>query len=194
MDIVSSFRPLRLIELGGERYWIRPLDLEGLSMILAWLDDVLPGQAERQLPPKISDEASQAALNSLEGWRMLCWVALRHSGLSPDAVDRKSVMASGEQQSRVLTVLFSRRRTIKLGRTGEDISEGWWGPTLAAMWKNGSKLPHDVGKLSLDQLDALIDEGLPQERPGFLSVGDVQKMWEEQRARDREDNSVEASG
>ena len=36
----------------------------------------------------------------------------------------------------------------------------------------------DIGRLTLDQIDLIADEGCPGEKPGKLSFEQVQAMWE----------------
>ena len=123
MDIVSSFNPARLIEIGGERYWCRTTTIEDLATIIAWIDDVVPGQAERSSPVQFRSDEAQAALNSPAGLALMVWIMLRRQGVSYDRAWVMSQDVTPVEKSRLISVLFARRRTYQPSAgTGEDIA------------------------------------------------------------------------
>lgn len=179
MDLVSAMNPPRLVRLDGEEYWCRALTLEDMATILAWLDDILPGQSDRMMPPRLSSDEAMAALDDVHGVCFLAWVALRHVGVGREEAARVASRASAEEWLRFISVLFSRRRTLG-SNSGEsrDIAETWWGPTICAIAERYHLSVSEIGGLSFDQIACLSSEGLPFEEPGRLSVSDVQAMWE----------------
>lgn len=183
MDLVSALNPPRLIHLGGTEYWCRQLMLEDIAILLAWLDDVLPGKSERSMPPKLTSEESWDALDTSHGLCVLAWVGLRHSGVGFPEASEAIMSSSHDERVRLASVLFGRRRTMKLdGEPGKELSQSWWGPSLCGLMEHYRLSIDDIRRLSIDQLDCLANEGLPLEEPGRLSVSDVQAMWEMARS------------
>ena len=62
MDLVSALGPPRLCRLAGNDLWVKPYTLEDFAVLLAWLDDVLPGKVDRKMPPKLGSEEEWTAL------------------------------------------------------------------------------------------------------------------------------------
>lgn len=178
MDIVSCFNPPRLVELAGERFWVRSLTLDDHATIAAWLDDVLPGRADRTVPPELTGDEAQAALDSDAGKALLAWVGLRHLGISYEHAAHRMLTAGDLEQTRYLLVLFGRRRTDATPRIADENAVTWWGPNLAALCDRLHKTPDEIGRLTIDQVHCIATEGLPDEKPGRVSVDDVQAMWE----------------
>lgn len=161
MNIVSAFRPPRLVEIGGESFWVKPLCLEDFALLVAWLDDVLPGRAERHADralPKLSDQASRDALDTDYGRVVVVWTALRHLGVSYADAARRAVAATDGEMTRLFDVLMARvQRAEPPSGGGEDIAEAKWWPAVASLCERYSMTPTDVGRLSMDQLDMLCE-------------------------------------
>ena len=168
--------------VGARTFWVRSLSQEDHAVLIAWLHDVLPGQAERAergVPPRLNDPESQKALDSATGNAVLFWAALRHCGVSWDDAATLSMQASGVEKARLFTVLFHKRMTYKPTGAGEDLGEAWWGPSVAHLAKTQ---PMDqIAAMTLDQVDMLVSDGLEREQPGRLTLEQVQAMWEERR-------------
>lgn len=169
MDLVSALAPPRICPLNSETYWIRPLSLASYAIILQWLDDTIPGKAERKTPPLLGDDKSQAALSSTKGWELLVWLSLRSDGTTWDkAVDiaRKSSLY---ERLWFHDVIFTRRRTKQARPGGEDLAEAWWGPMIASMCERFGMTLDEVAALTLDQLECLNSDGLESEDPRRVS-------------------------
>lgn len=186
MDLTASFNPPRLCRLGGDgggSYWIPALTHHGLAILVAWLDDVIPGRAERDEPIEFSSDESRAALDTDGGRIVLTWIALRDQGVSYLEAAALALDSTPEEMFRLSEVLFHRRRTLKArprsGGDGDDIARWWIGPSVARLCEKYHMTPDDVGRLSLDQYDLLVSEGDADQKPGTLNVADVQKMWED---------------
>lgn len=184
MDIVSAFNPPRVVELAGERFWVRSFTLEDLAILAAWLDDVLPGWKGRVMPPEFGSDEAAAALESAEGRRLMAWVALRHSGVSWERVGDLLSLASPEEVTWLQLVTARRRRTIKARPTadGKDLFAAWWGPNLAAMAERFHLSPEAAGRLSLDQYAMLCSSGAPDEEPQAIDMNELQARWERDHA------------
>ena len=169
MDIPTVFGAPRHCYIGGDVYWVRPMTIAALGTVMQWLDDVLPGRADRKMPPKIGDEASQKALRSFPGQVMQTWLALRDHGFtyaaaaalvprSPDDDDneRKAI-----EYVRLMEVFLSRRRTMDKSGGGEDWSDSWLAKHSAELaLAYGIK---ELGELTLDQYEWLISSGTADE-------------------------------
>lgn len=184
MDICTTFNPERLVQLGGEPYWVRALTLADFAVILAWLDDVLPGRDARKMPPEFGSDDAQKALESAHGLSLLTWLALRGQGVGyPRAVE--IALACGEvERYRLMQVLFARRRTMRPGPDGEDLGVSWWGPVVASLAEACYFPPSEVGGMTLDQLElvCMSRDRLKEEDPRHLTLEDVIRMGEQKRA------------
>ncbi len=171
MDLCSSLAPPRLCQLDGETYWVRPLMLGDYALILAWLDDVLPGKTERATPPLLGDEKSQEALSSSKGWELLVWLALRADGTTWPEACAIAREATDVERVRFHDAIYSRRRTFKPGPGGEDLGAVWAGPIFAGtheaegMCQRLGMTLDEVARLTLDQIDCLQSCGCPDEDP-----------------------------
>lgn len=165
MDIIATFSPPRFCQMAGRAYWLRPLALEDYALLIAWLDDVLPGRADRVLAPKFGDDESQDALGSQTGRAVLAYASLRHAGVSWEEAAAISREATEEEWARLLDVMFSRRRYLKPGGGGRDLAEGWWGPSVLAMAEKYQQTMEPLGRLTLDQIDCMATEGGADENP-----------------------------
>lgn len=194
VDIIATFAPPRLCKLGDRVFWVRPLTLDDLALLIAWLDDVLPGRAERKLAPRFGDEESQAALDSAPGFAVVCYAALRHHGVDYAEACGLSCAASDEEKARLFDVLFSRRRYGTFAGGGDDLSEGWWGPEVVGLAREYHQTMTPIGKLTLDQLDCLATNGADEEKVTRVSVDDVQAMYEAARAKAQADAERAADG
>lgn len=183
MDIVSTFNPPRLVQLAGKPYWVRALTLADFACILAWLDDVTPGRADRKMPPEFGSEESQRALESAHGRALLVWLALRDQGVSYAEAADIAIDVSEIEGIYLERVLFGRRRTMKPGPPGEDIGVGWWGPVVASFIEAGISVDAIAG-WTLDQLEmgCMGRDRLNDEDPRSLTLEDVVRMGEEKRA------------
>ncbi len=184
MDLPSTFGAPRIAYVGPRVYWVRPLSVEGVSIILAWLDDVLPGKDEREALPLFRDPASQEALASGTGQTLLLWLALRDQGVSfHDALE----MDITELERLCITrILFARRRSLQPDPLGinNDISETWCGKGLASL---ASQIGIDkLASLSLDQLDWLSSGGECDVHadPDNLAYQRACDMYNEAKARE----------
>lgn len=183
MDIVATFAPPRLCYLAGKPHWVRPMPIEGFATLIAWIDDVSPGRADRKAPPLLNAPESQAAIESTHGFVLLVWLALRDQGVGYAAAAALAMACDEHERARLYDVLFARRRYAdRSGLAGEDLAASWWGPGIMAMSKRVTMLVNTIGKLTLDQLDCYTTEGAPCERPGRLTEDQVQAMWEAARA------------
>ena len=160
MDLPSTLGVPRICWLSGRVFWVRPMTMGGIATLLQWLDDILPGRAERELPPALGDEASQAAMDGPTGQAILRWLALRDQGVSfaeALALEANTEEDRVKEQARLLEVLFHRRRTWKKSGLGGDISETWCGSGMAT-------LAQEIGfaelrSLTLDQFEWLASGG-----------------------------------
>jgi len=194
MDIISTFNPPRLVSFGGQDIWARTLTVGDFALILAWLDDALPGHEERAMPPRFLSDEAQAMLNTPLGWCIFAWAGLRHSGLTWDQVCRLILItlrddyADGPlERARLASVFFRRRKTIQPSGNTEDLGEAWWGPMVESMCSGLQVDIEAVAGMTLDQIDCLGGKGLPNERPGGvieeeISIDEMQARWEAARA------------
>lgn len=157
MYLPDTFAAERLCYLADRPFWVRPLSIADFAVIIAWLDDHVPGREERESPPKFSDAESQDLIKSPAGTVLLGWLALRRQGMSYEAAMDLLSTAKPEELNWLGEILFSRRRTLKVSPDGSDISETWcdkgMAQSIAEMGVAG------VGDLSLDQLEFLASEG-----------------------------------
>ena len=172
MDIPTVLGAPRQCVVGGRVLWVRPMTMEGLAIVMSWLDDVLPGRDKRKMPPKVGDEASQAALQSFSGKTLLTWLALRDHGFSfedacepvPHPLDGEGEAANKKavEHFRLMDVFMSRRRTrMPSEGGGEDVSETWWDKGIAELATTYGLA--ELGKLTLDQVDWLLTGGTADE-------------------------------
>ncbi len=197
MDLPTTLGAPRHCYINGNVYWVRPMTLEAMAIVMQWLDDVLPGRSERKMPPKIGDEASQAALRSFPGQVMLTWLALRENGFSyadaaatvphspeDDDNDQKAV-----EYIRVIDVFLARRRTMdKIEGGGSDWSETWLESNAAKFAvKYGLK---ELADLTLDQYEWLCSGGKADEFAQY----DVQAAVDDLPARIAAIEAARANG
>jgi hypothetical protein len=160
-----------MVMLSGEVFWLRSITQEDFAVLVAWIDDVLPGKESRELPPKLSDEASQQALDSPMGWSVQAWAALRHVGVTYDRACSLILGASDDEKRRFATVLYRKRPSYKPSGQGADIGEAWWGPQVASLTERGLSVTQ-IGAMTLDQVDMLFSDGGQNEQPGRLADDD----------------------
>ncbi len=177
MDLPSTLGAPRICWLGGKVYWIRPIDLEGFAILLAWLDDVLPGREERTMPPLLSSPEAQERLAQTDGQVIIVWLALRHEGMTfAQALD---LPVSPLERSRLEHVLFSRRRTRTDSPGGRDIAETWCGEGLASL---AAQIGIErIRALTLDQHDWLASDGNVDSHASPSAIG-RRKAWEQWEA------------
>src|SRR4029450_12493807 len=98
-------------------------------ILAAWLDDVLPGQVDRTLPPALGSDEAAAALESLHGKALLGYLALRNQGVTYARALELIGVAEEVEWYRFIRVLYGRRRTLRRGPpgSGDDLAESWWG-------------------------------------------------------------------
>lgn len=185
MDLPSTLGARRLCYMAGRPFWVRPCPLEGWAEIAAWLDDMLPGRADRELPPRFGDDASQELLRSDAGLALLAWIALRDSGVDYEGALKLWARADEPERSRLISVLFARRRSLQPSSDGQDIGETWCGEGIAEL---ATTLGMDgLRGLSLDQVEFLLSGGKVDRHadPDTKAVMEVQRMWESQQAAKR---------
>ncbi len=169
MDLCSALASPRLCQLDGETYWVRPLRLADYALILAWLDDVLPGKTERTTPPLLGSDESQDALSSANGWELLVWLGLRADGATWNEAAALAREATDVERIRFHDALFTRRRTKQPRPGGEDLAEAWCGPMMTAMCERFGMTLEDIAALTLDQVECLNSDGLESEDPRRVS-------------------------
>ncbi len=161
-----------MVWLAGRIFWVRPISLEAMGILLAWLDDVLPGRADRTCLPEYSDDASQEMLRSPTGQAIVRWLALRDQGIS--FAEASSLHAENDDDqaieiTRLYQVLFERRRTYEPGPLSSDVSEIWCGPGLVTMAKD---LGMDaVRALTMDQFEWFASGGSCDEQSSPEMLG-----------------------
>ncbi len=161
-----------MVWLAGRIFWVRPISLEAMGILLAWLDDVLPGRAERDCLPEYSDDASQEMLRSPTGQAIVRWLALRDQGISFAEAITLEAATDEERETenrRLRRVLFERRRTYEAGPLSGDISEVWCGPPFLALVKEIGM--DGVRQLSLDQFEWIASGGSCDEQSSPEMVG-----------------------
>jgi hypothetical protein len=182
MDLISTFNPPRFLLLSDQDFWVRGLTIGDFALIIAWLDDVLPGYNERNLPPRFLSDEAQTALDTPLGRCVLVYAGLRHSGITWKQCQSLALEATPAEWSRLLGIYFRRRRNLQPSGESEDLGEGWWGPMVAGYCMELGYKPEDLAGLTLDQIDCLGKEGLEKEKPGILTIEEVQAMWEKAQA------------
>ncbi len=181
MDLPSTVNAPRICHLDGKVYWVRALSVEAMGIILAWLDDVLPGRDDRIMPPLLSDEASQNAIKSPTGQALMIWLAIRDQGITYDNVTRMRV--TDIEYLRLLQVLYQRRRTIEVTQNTDhevrDVGATWCSEGMV-------KLAYEIGlealvKLSVDQFEWLMARGEVDSDPAYSpeNLAKIQAEWRE---------------
>ncbi len=195
MDLPSLCGSARVCYLAGQRFWVRPLSLDALGTILAWLDDVLPGRDERVMPPKISEPAAQAALESGPGLALQAWLGLRDQDIGYEQAAELMLAADDGERMRFAGVLFGRRRTYQPGGGGEDIAETWWGPhAIQVIDRYPALTLESFGRLTIDQVDGLATGGCPSEDPTRPSQELLERFDAMARANKAAQEAREANG
>lgn len=186
MDIVSAFAAPRPVTLGGATHWVRPLSLDALATVYAWLDVRAPGREGRTTPPCLADHRD--LLDSGEGLWLLVWLALRDSGVTWLGAGPIVAGMSPEEYPPLMDALFARRRTMAVpadGAEGEDLARVWWGPAMKRLAEMLGGVAN-VGSLTLDQLDLLVSkDGCEDESPfrRRLTPAQVEELCRQARAR-----------
>lgn len=182
MDIASAFAAPRPVVLAGETRWVRPLSLDALATLHAWLDARAPGREGRATPPCLSDHWD--LLDSGEGLWVLVWLALRDAGFPWMAAGAVAGAMAREEVAPLIEALFARRRTLKPAGDGEDLARLWWGPVARAL---ADRIGLDAaGRLTLDQLDMMASkDGCEGENPfrRRLTAAEVEELARAARAR-----------
>lgn len=179
MDLISTFNPPRFLLIAKQEFWVRGLTIGDFALVIAWLDDVLPGYHERSLPPRFLSDEAQAALDTPLGRCVLTYAGLRHSNVTWDRCQSIALESTPSEWSRLLTIFFRRRKNLKHSGDAEDLGESWWGPTVERFCSELGCQLEDFANFTLDQMDCLGRQGLEDEKPGILTLDEVQKMWEE---------------
>jgi hypothetical protein len=181
MDLISCFNPPRFLVVDGQDLWVRGFTIGDFALIIAWLDDVLPGHEERNLPPRFLSDEAQTALDTPLGRCVLAYAGLRHAGVTWERCQSLVLGSTPGEWSRLLGIFFRRRRNLQQTGEAEDLGEGWWGPMVERFCAELGYQPEDIAGMTLDQVDCLGRQGLENEKPGILTIEEVQKMWEEAR-------------
>ena len=180
MYLPETLGARRICYLAGRPYWVRPIDMGGIADVLAWLEDMVPG--EREGPPAIGDPESRAALDSVPGEVLMAWIGLRDQGVGYEEAAGLWLRADEEERARFLRSLFHRRPTLQLSAGGEDSGRMWCGEGIAqAMADMGVDA---FRSLTLDQLEFLNSGGKCDGHadPSHKALMEVQRIWEEQQA------------
>lgn len=173
MDLPSVLGAPRHCYIGDNIYWVRPMTVLGMATVMQWLDDVLPGRADRKMPPKIGDEASQDALKKFPGLCMLASLALAPHGFSyaqaavivPHSPEDDENELKWKQFLRLHDIFMSRRRTMKKSEGGEDWSQTWLDEQYARLASEYGL--EALGNLTLDQFEWLCSGGKADENEQF---------------------------
>ncbi len=189
MFLPETLNAPRQCWLGGQVYWVRSLSLEGFGILVAWLDDVLPGREERKTPPRYGDDASQAALRDPAGEHLLVWLALRSQSVTWEQAGALADQMTVAEKARLGTVLLGRRRTWEPSPGGgTDLGELWTDKGWASLAIELGGLDK-LGSLSLDQLEFLMARGDVDVDPAY-NTENLARMQAEWRAnqlpRDKE--------
>jgi hypothetical protein len=199
MDFPSTVgAPRMAYSHDGKRFWmIKPLSLWGYGVILRWLDDAVPGQDKRVLPPLMGSLEAQEALLSPTGSALMIWLALHDRGTSEEEAAAISASLTDVERYTWLRALQTQRRTApkkdpekneELEEKPKDLSEIWFGEDFARLVL---KLGTDqVFALTIDQYQWLVKEGQDEdENPEYspeklLAVqDDMQAKFGDQLAR-----------
>lgn len=195
MDLPSLCGSARVCYLAGQRFWVRPLSLDALGTVLAWLDDVLPGREGRTMPPKVSTPEAQAALDAGPGLALLAWLGLRDQDIGYEQAAELMLSASEGERLRFVGVLFGRRRTYQPGPGGADIAETWWGPHAVNLIDRYPAMTlESLRGLTLDQLDALATGGCGDEDPERVSQELLERFDAMARANRAAKEAAETNG
>lgn len=178
MHLPETLNAARICYVAGRVYFVRALSLDGMATVLAWLDDVLPGRADRTGPPELCSEPAQAALNSAHGQVLLTYLALREHGLSYDQC--VGLETTDMERVRLLSVLFATRRTGEPApaETGSDVAATWLAEGVATLAREIGL--EAVGRLSRDQFEFLMSGGTADEQysPSANAYGQAVAMYE----------------
>jgi hypothetical protein len=183
MDFPSAVAAPRICYAGERFFMVRPLSFEGHAIVLQWLDDVIPGREERKLPPAISSDEAQAALQSPTGKALMIWLALRDHGVGENEAAEISDGLSEVERYVFIRALQTRRRTRQPAENTIDIEPGdiaetWCSSGLAKLVE---KLGLDAFKLTIDQYEWLMADGnLEGENPAESpeKLGEIQAAME----------------
>lgn len=165
----------------------------GWADVVAWLDDMRPGRADRTSPPRLADDASQELLRTDAGRALLAWIAVRDEGVTYADAAALWHQANDEERHRLLSVLMDRRRTLATDdddRTGTDIGQIWCGKGMATLAQAiGIEA---IGRLTLDQLEWLLSDGECDQHadPARQPAADMQERWEEAHRRWKEQQAA----
>ena len=157
MMLPETLNAPRIVYLAGRVFFVRALSLDGTATVLAWLDDILPGRADRTGPPELGSPEAQALLNSSHGQVLLTWLALRDQGFTYEQC--LELDTTELERVRLLSVLFGTRRTAEPvpSETAGDIANTWTGEGMASLARDiGIEA---VGRLSRDQFEWLMSGG-----------------------------------
>ena len=196
MDFPSTFNARRLVYLCGKPFWVRAFAAQAWADLLAWLDDVIPGRADRELPPELGGPEAQGWLESDDGRAIVLWLALRDDEdmAYETAAEMSRDLRPGEY-NRLIGILTARRRTARPGLEGasRDLAETWCGEGLAEL---GTAIGLEaMGRLSLDQIEWLQSGGKCDEHadPDVKARLAAQRAWQEaEEARKAEAERVAA--
>jgi len=187
MDLPSTLGVPRMCWLAGRIFWVRPISMEALGILLAWLDDVLSSRDDPELLPRLSDDASQEQLRSPTGRSLVRWLALRDQGVTfseAAALEAASDDDRLTERVRLERVLFSRRKTYESSPGATDISELWCGPEFIELVQMIGL--DQLKTLTLDQFEWLVSGGNCDtgKSPEALGIAQAMKIYNEAVARD----------
>jgi hypothetical protein len=188
VDLPSVTNAPRELSLAGALFRARTLTLADLGEVLAWLEDHLPPDPERDGPPLFSSEASRVALASTEGLAVVLHLSLLscHPDLTRDEARALAAGMTPEDEARLMSIAFRRRPSYAKpgeGPPAKDLAEVQWGLVVEALTQHRGWLYPEVARLTLDQYDNHAAKG-ELAGPDTLDPRDVQRMWEEAVAKD----------
>lgn len=170
MDLPTLANAPRFVTFGDDAdlhaFMVESISMKGMAIVLAWLDDVLPGRAERKMPPPFNSEESQRALVSGPGRKLLTYVALRDQGVTYAGACAIASVTTDVQFVRLCDVLYGHRRTMVPSDDGKDIAETWFGKGAAALVQSIGFA--EMLDMSMDQFEWLMRDGdTEDENPAY---------------------------
>jgi len=169
----------RAVSLGGTLYWVRPFSMDARYTLLAWLDDVLPGERPDDYPA-FSDDECRLAIGSEPGQQILVWLALRDDGIGWPEAQRIAKTCSEDDIVRLYATLTARRKTYEPNGEGKDLGKVWFGKNWAP-WVQEFGL-EAFKRLTVDQLDWLASGGKADEWSSEDAFAEAVRMFEEAKA------------
>ncbi len=158
MDFPSTARAPRYCQIGPKIYFVEPMSLYKHATLLQWLDDVIPGRDERDMPPNIKSQEAEDALASPTGQTLLIWLALKDHGVDfNQAGEISDVITDIERYVLTRALMTARRATQDPNPNGKSLSQTWCGKGMARLIRDIGY--HETMALTMDQFEWLIKDG-----------------------------------